>query len=187
MYKRQILLIADDYGVDMAQLYNDPAADLPPTPNLNALMDDGVLFENAWTNPICSPTRAAMLTGRYGFRTGIGNTVSNTGTPGLPYAEFVLPEAISAGSPFTHTHANVGKWHLGTSALGGRFHPTDTGYDHFSGLLSGGLSDYYDWTKVKGTTSTPVTTYATTDTVNDAIEWLDTQHEQDKPLSLIHI
>ena len=179
-----ILIIADDFGKDMAQLYNDPGADLPPTPNINALLDNGVLFENAWTNPICSPTRAAMLTGRYGFRTGIGNVVQASSSIGLSLDEFVLPEAISAGSPFSYTHANVGKWHVGNQALGGRNHPNLSGYDHFSGLLRGGLDDYNNWSKVTNGSAMTITNYATTETVDDAIDWLDLQHPQDKPFFL---
>lgn len=182
-----ILIIADDYGVDMAALYNDnendSAADLPPTPHIDALLDDGVLFENAWTNPICSPTRAAMLTGRYGFRTGVGDPVSPT-EEGIRLDEFTLPEAITAGSTFEYTHANIGKWHLSTQQNGRRDNPNLSGYDHFSGLIRGGLNNYSEWTKVVNGTNVDVTNYATTETVNDAIGWLDVQHQQDKPFFL---
>ena len=174
-----MLIIADDYGVDMAALYNS-GAELPPTPNIDALFDDGVLFENGWTNPICTPTRAAMLTGRYGFRTGVGQVLSNSDV-GLQLSEFTLPEAISAGSPLTYTHANIGKWHLSTQANGGRNNPNLAGYDHFSGLLRGGLSDYNSYSKVVNGSAITVTNYATTETVDDAITWLDEQNQQDKP------
>ena len=55
-----LLIIADDYGVDSSLLYNSTAngASLPPTPNLVALAQSGVLFRNAYVNPVCSPTRA---------------------------------------------------------------------------------------------------------------------------------
>ena len=76
-----LLLIADDYGVDKASLYNTSGA-TPPTPVIDSMRDHGVLFENAWANPICSPTRATMLTGRYGFRTGIGTVVTGA-QPGI--------------------------------------------------------------------------------------------------------
>ncbi|MEM9775698.1 MAG: sulfatase-like hydrolase/transferase [Chloroflexota bacterium] len=176
-----ILIIADDFGIEMSQLYTT-AADLPPTPILNDLMSEGVLFNNAWTYPICTPTRAAILTGRYGFRTGVGSLQDNSDV-GLQLSEFTIPEAISAGSPFTYTHANIGKWHLSTQANGARDNPNLAGYDHFSGLLRGGLSagGYSDWTKVVNGTSVTVTNYATTETVDDAISWLGTQNGDDKP------
>ncbi|MFK7801301.1 MAG: sulfatase-like hydrolase/transferase [Anaerolineae bacterium] len=178
-----ILIIADDFGVDMVALYNESAADLPPTPNIDALLDEGVLFENAWTNPICSPTRAAMLTGRYGFRTGVGDPVANT-DEGIRLSEFTLPEAITAGSSFDYTHANIGKWHLSSQQNGARDNPNLSGYDHFSGVLRGGLRDYSEWTKVVNGTNVDVTNYATTETVNDAISWIDDQNQQDKPFFL---
>src|SRR5689334_232360 len=68
--KNILLVIADDYGIDGQSLYNNnPAASLPPTPNINALAARGVRFANAYGYPTCSPTRSAILTGRYGFRT----------------------------------------------------------------------------------------------------------------------
>src|SRR5262249_35457602 len=67
-----LLIIADDYGVDSSSLYNTNAsASLPPTPNIVALAQSGVLFRNAYAYPVCSPTRACLITGRFGFRTGI--------------------------------------------------------------------------------------------------------------------
>src|SRR4026209_2866085 len=67
-----LLIIADDYGIDSHSLYNtNTAASLPPTPTINALARRGVLFRNAYGQAVCSPSRCAMLTGRYGFRTGV--------------------------------------------------------------------------------------------------------------------
>src|SRR5678815_3125940 len=72
-----LLIIADDYGVDGNSLFNSTngGAVLPPTPNIASLMTNGVVFRNAYANPICSPTRACLLTGRHGFRTGVGDVV----------------------------------------------------------------------------------------------------------------
>src|SRR5262245_52162050 len=66
-----LLLIADDLGVDQLAAYGI-GANPPPTPNLDQLIASGVLFQSAWSQPTCSPTRATIQTGRYGFRTGIG-------------------------------------------------------------------------------------------------------------------
>ena len=66
-----VLILADDFGVDMVRAYGEGAAP-PCTPNIDAMAARGMLFRNAWSSPVCSPARAAILTGRYGFRTGIG-------------------------------------------------------------------------------------------------------------------
>ena len=66
-----LLVIADDLGTDWLGLYGQ-SPDPPSTPNLDALAAGGIVFTNAWANPLCSPTRAALFTGRYGFRTGVG-------------------------------------------------------------------------------------------------------------------
>jgi hypothetical protein len=70
-----LLVIVDDFGVDLVGAYGE-AADPPCTPTIDGLVAEGVLFRNAWTNPVCSPTRAALFTGRYGFRTGIGGVIT---------------------------------------------------------------------------------------------------------------
>ena len=66
-----LMIIADDLGVDMLSMYGR-GADIPPTPNIDALKAKGVMFRNAWSNPFCSPTRATIQTGQYSLRTGVG-------------------------------------------------------------------------------------------------------------------
>ena len=61
-----LILLIDDVGIDQIGLYGETATN-PPTPNIDRLAARGVLFRNAWVYPWCSPTRAAILTGRYGF------------------------------------------------------------------------------------------------------------------------
>src|SRR5206468_7387156 len=108
-----LLIIADDYGVDSSSLYNTNAsASLPPTPTIASLAQSGVLFRNAYVNPVCSPTRACLITGRYGFRTGIGDVIAGAGSPTLTAAEFTLPEAFAANASYGYQLAHFGKWHL---------------------------------------------------------------------------
>ncbi|MCP4806252.1 MAG: sulfatase-like hydrolase/transferase [Proteobacteria bacterium] len=66
---RVLILIADDFGVDVMRAYSGAGA---PMPNVERVCDEGIRFERAWANHLCSPTRATLVTGRYGFRTGIG-------------------------------------------------------------------------------------------------------------------
>src|SRR5690349_13600239 len=108
-----LLIIADDYGADSSSLYNSTAlgASLPPTPNIEALARIGVLFQNAYANPICSPTRACLMTGRHGFRTGVGDVIMGAGSPTLTAAEMTLPEALATGTAGRYQMAQFGKWH----------------------------------------------------------------------------
>src|SRR3954447_6224008 len=93
-----LLIIADDYGVDSSSLYNstNTGASLPPTPNIVSLAQSGVLFRNGYANLVCSPTRACLITGRHGFRTGIGNVIVGAGSVVLTSSEFTLPEVFAA-------------------------------------------------------------------------------------------
>ncbi len=165
-----LLIIADDFGTDNLSLLNTNAsASLPPMPTIHLLATNGVLFRNAWAYPTCSPSRCALLTGRYGFRTGIGSALAAVGDPELPASELTLPEVLTAHAPGYH-HASVGKWHLSFSngdpnTLGG--------WTHFNGSLRGALPDYSQWPKVvNGRLFPGYTNYATTDNVNGALEWI---------------
>ncbi len=171
-----LLIIADDYGFDSSSLYNsNPAASQPPTPNIAALAQRGVLFRNAYANPVCSPTRSCIITGQYGFRTGIGTVVGGaTGAPPLMAAQFTLPEAFAANPGAGYSLAQFGKWHLGSGGVAGANFPnTRGGWPHYAGGLGGAIENYTNWTKtVNGVTTSNYTVYATTDLVNDAVTWI---------------
>ncbi len=161
-----IVILADDLGVDKIgvysrdDLYGHPGegASPGPTPTVDRLAREGILFRNAYADPVCSPTRAATLTGRHGFRTGIGTPANAE----LPLDEVILPELLGA----THRTAAVGKWHLGGQLAD---HPNDSGFERFIGTLTN-VTDYYSWPKTtNGVTVEGRTVYATTDNVNDAI------------------
>lgn len=166
-----LLVVADDLGADGLAFSNtNAAASLPPTPTLDALAARGVVFRQAYANPTCSPTRAALLTGRYGFRTGVTEVLDTPGVNGVWTNEFTLPEALAA----THRCASIGKWHLGGNATG----PNQAGgWPQFSGSTGGALGTgsgaYTSWTKVSnGVTRVGHTNYATKDNVDDALTWL---------------
>jgi arylsulfatase A-like enzyme len=92
-----LILLIDDVGIDQIGLYGETATN-PPTPNIDRLAARGVLFRNVWVYPWCSPTRAAILTGRYGFRTGIGRNTSrvpNYPTSALAFLAEPEPEVVS--------------------------------------------------------------------------------------------
>jgi arylsulfatase B len=169
-----LLIIADDYGIDSCSLYNtNIAASQPPTTNLTALAKNGILFRNAYSNPVCSPTRACLITGRYGFRTGIGDVIMGPGSSVLTAPEITLPEVFGANPSLGYQLAHFGKWHLNNN-------PTSPnsigGWPHYAGNLLGALTSYTNWTKtVDGVSTANYTNYATTDIVNDAVAWIQSQ------------
>lgn len=128
-----LLIVADDLG------YNDVGfqggRDIP-TPNLDRLAASGVRCTNGYVSyPVCSPSRAGFLTGRYQQRFGHefnpGWDPSST-TIGLPLSQTTLADALhNAG----YTTGAVGKWHLGAHP---QFHPNRRGFDEFFGFLGGG-------------------------------------------------
>jgi arylsulfatase B len=176
--ERSILLIlADDVGVDASTLEPTPPryATTPPaapTPRLLALAKRGVLFTNAWATPGCSPTRATIFTGRYGFRTGVGSPIPperDSPIPSLPTSEFGLPKAFKAAMGDKYLLAHIGKWHLSR----GTGDPNDYGWPYFAGpdpsQTTGDLPDYFNWPKTVNKVTHTSTTYNTTDVVNEAI------------------
>lgn len=106
------------------------------TPNMDRLAREGVKFTNAFVaSPVCSPSRAAFLTGRYGTELGITDWIAPNeaeGGMGLPPGTITWPQILQQHGWRT---ALIGKWHLGEQS---QFHPTRRGFDHFYGFLGGG-------------------------------------------------
>lgn len=173
-----LILLADDLGVSDVARYG-VSTDPVNTPVLDRLAGRGVTFRNAWSNPVCSPTRACIQTGRHAFRTGIGFLVTQH-SKALDPSEWTIPEVLAAATPTAYTSATFGKWHLGNSTVGGLSAPTVAGYGHFAGNLTSlidNLETYSQWTKVVNGVAAPMVTYNTTDIVDDAIAWLATAPE----------
>src|SRR5262249_2740323 len=140
-----IVILADDQGSVDAGCYG--AHDLF-TPALDSLAARGVRFTQFYSAaPVCSPSRAGLLTGRYPWLAGMPNNAdapaseaidnSNLLTgDGLPHSELTMAELFrSAG----YATALIGKWHLGT---GEGHQPLDHGFDYFFGFLSGCIDNY---------------------------------------------
>ena len=112
------------------------------TPNIDKLAKAGAVLESFYVQPVCSPTRAALLTGRYATHTGV-YTVVRPGAPwGLPLSERTLPQALREAG---YTTAICGKWHLGEFQP--EYTPTHRGFDQQYGHMFGML-DYF--TKMRG-------------------------------------
>jgi len=135
-----LLIFVDDLGYCDTELYG---CDTVPTPNINRLADEGVLFTDGYvSSPVCSPSRAGLLTGRHQQRFGhefLPSTAADS-TSGLPMGEVTLADVMRDAGYVT---GMVGKWHLGVQK---QFHPTNRGFDEFFGMTTWG-ADYVDPTR----------------------------------------
>ncbi|XP_077981419.1 arylsulfatase B-like [Glandiceps talaboti] len=129
-----VFILADDLG------WNDIGWNNPEvkTPVLDELARGGVLMNNTYSQPICTPTRAALMTGYYPFRTGLQHSILwRFQKSGLPLHFKILPQKLKDVGYLTHL---VGKWHLGYSKWD--LTPTKRGFDSFYGHLGGMTSSY---------------------------------------------
>ena len=94
-----ILIIADDIGTDYFGFY-EYGKDTVDVPNIRFLLKKGIRFSNAMSNPVCSSTRARILTGRYSFRTKVGGIVGGEGGSNpLDTSETTIPRLLNAYNP----------------------------------------------------------------------------------------
>lgn len=151
------VIVLDDIGHEFL--------DAAQTPVIDALAAEGILFTQAWAYPLCSAARAALVTGRHGFRTGIGTAIKHDQTSvGLPLDEVTIAELLPEPCE------TYGKWHLGPRPSD----PTDQGFDLYSGcrwnLGQQGGTGYYKYVKTVGGVDAIHKAYATTDTTDDALQ-----------------
>ena len=166
-----IFIIADDLGWDAFGNYPNITSTKAITPTLDSLARNGITFTNYWVTPLCTPTRAALLTGRYAFRTGVGGI-----NPALDYlhsTETIIHKYLTDHTGNAYATALIGKWHVtGPTDLSA---PENFGIQYFLGYTGGEVSDYYNWTQVSGGAQQNITTYATTYFVNKSIDWIQQQ------------
>lgn len=133
-----VLILADDLGYGDLSSYG--AADMR-TPHIDALVKAGIRFDHAYANcPVCSPSRAALLTGRYQEFVGVPGVIRTHAENNWGYLAAdatLLPKVLSVTGYHT---ACIGKWHLGLASPNT---PTDRGFDHFHGFLGDMMDDYY--------------------------------------------
>ena len=133
-----VLILVDDLGYGDLSSYG--ATDLK-TPHIDSLVTAGMRFDNFYANcPVCSPTRASLLTGRYPDLVGVPGVIrthitSNWGF--LAPRAVLLPKLLNRAGYHT---AIVGKWHLGLESPNT---PNERGFDHFHGFLGDMMDDYY--------------------------------------------
>lgn len=193
-----LVIVLDDLGTDKLKMYRENI-DAAPTPNLDALWFRGIQFTNAHVNPVCSPTRAAILTGRHGMRTGIGTHISPGDNPpfGLPNEEVLLPELLRDATSGAYASGAFGKWHM-TLLSGDDCHAGVNGFDRYQICIANNR-DYYIWRKISNdpnnprecsSTDIPVpgetdpyseNTWNSSVTRRDAVTWIRDELDRDQP------
>ena len=120
-----VILLADDLGYGDLACYGNPEA---RTPNLDRLAGEGVRFTDGYASlPVCSPSRAGLLTGRNANRYGIRDWIPSNSGVYLPRTEVTLARVLrDAGYRTGH----FGKWHLNSRTDGSEPTPMDHGFDH---------------------------------------------------------
>ncbi len=130
-----VFLLADDLGRDDTGFMGGTEI---KTPHLDRLANVGAVLDAFYVQPVCSPTRAALMTGRYPMRHGLQVSVIRPyAQHGLPLDERTLPQALREAG---YTTAICGKWHLGH--FDAAYLPTRRGFDHQYGHYNGAL-DYF--------------------------------------------
>ncbi len=164
-----LLIIADDMGVDALNGYlNSPV--LPQTPTLDSLRNAGLNFVNAWASPVCTPTRANIMSAKYGNKTGV------LGVPGnLDTVHTSLFQSINTLTNDQYATAVIGKWHISNPS--DYNHPSQLGVGHYEGFFSGGIGNYFNWTKVEDGVESTITDYATAHLTTEAIDWVNDQNQ----------
>ncbi len=164
-----LFIIADDMGKDATYGFSEGSLK-PATPNINKLKNTGLSFSNLWVTPTCSPTRAAIITGKYGYRTGVKWAGDKLAT-----SENILHNYIKQQTGNIYTTALIGKWHL--SGNNSNINPETFGIDYFAGMASGTVADYYNWSISEDGSSSTETEYATKYLTDLAIDWIDIQEK----------
>lgn len=174
-----LLVLLDDVGVDKISAYGAHPEPVQ-TPVIDGLAARGVRFTQAWAEPVCSPTRAALLTGRHPRRTGLGDALDWLEDDfSLSRDEVTIPEVLGLAG---YRSAAIGKWHVSTRAAEDPLRdPNLHGFERYAGHLGQIRTwhvpdtvghSYYRWDRVADGELTLETRYVTTAQIDDALDAL---------------
>ena len=192
-----VFIFADDLGVGDIGVYG---GEMIQTPNIDALAASGVVFDQAYaSHPVCSPSRAGFMSGRYQQRHGWEyNPAESIETSGMDAEQTTVADVLKSAGYQTNM---VGKWHLGYLP---QFHPLSRGFDEYFGVLAGGsifvdqsrpdVESMGDWPQQRdrlkgvydGSELVQVDEYLTDVFTNRATEFIERQHDAPFFLYLSH-
>ncbi|MFB6247715.1 MAG: arylsulfatase [Salinibacter sp.] len=163
-----LVVLADDQGWGDLGVNGNTAVQ---TPHLDSLARQGAVFEHFYVQPVCSPTRAELLTGRYHPRGGVHGT--SAGAERLDLDEHTIGETFRQAGYATGV---FGKWHNGSQYP---YHPNARGFGTFYGFTSGHWGHYFGWTLEQGARLVEGTGYLPNDLTDRALSFIEAH--QDEP------
>ncbi|MEM6777029.1 MAG: arylsulfatase [Planctomycetota bacterium] len=165
-----LVILSDDQGWGDLSVHGNTNL---RTPNVDSLARDGAHFERFYVCPVCAPTRAEFLTGRYHPRGGV--TGVSTGTERLDLDERTIADVFRANGYATGA---FGKWHNGMQYP---YHPNGRGFDEFYGFCSGHWGHYFDASLEQNGQLVRGEGFCIDDFTNHAMEFIEESVKQDRP------
>jgi arylsulfatase A len=178
-----VIMLADDLGAGDLSCYGSPEN---KTPHLDQLAKDGLQFNDFYAaSAVCSPSRAALQTGRFSVRAGVYSWVATSQNMHLRVEETTIAELLKAAGYAT---AHIGKWHLGyglTDDVSGP-DPGDHGYDHWLATGNNAQPSHHNPNNFvrNGKALGEVKGYSCQIVADEAIKWLDQHRNKKKPFFL---
>ncbi|MEM1441986.1 MAG: sulfatase [Verrucomicrobiota bacterium] len=177
-----ILVLADDLGYGDLACYGN---EIVETPHLDRFASEGMLFTDCYSaSANCSPSRAGLMTGRVPWRAGIHNWIPMMSPMHLPASEITIATLLRE-SGYDTCHS--GKWHLnGLFNLPGQPQPSDHGFQHWFSVQNNALpnhKDPYNFVR-NGIPTGPIEGYSADIVTEEAIDWLRSGRDQEKPFFL---
>ncbi len=164
-----LFIFSDDHAYQAISAYGGMLKDIAPTPNIDRIADEGILFNRCLvTNSICGPSRATVLTGKYGHLNGF---ISNEGGMRFDGSQQTFPKLMQKAG---YTTGIIGKWHLGSKP---------TGFDYWEVLPGQGFYYNPEFLNVNGKHTE--TGYVTDIITDKAINWMKENVQGDKPFLLM--
>ena len=163
-----VIVLTDDQGWGDLSVHGNTNLS---TPRIDSLAADGAIFSRFYVQPVCAPTRAEMLTGRYHPRTGVRGV--STGQERMNIDESTLADMLKNAGYATGA---FGKWHNGTQHP---YHPNSRGFDEYYGFTSGHWGNYFDTVMDHNGKITRGKGFIIDDLTTHALEFID--ENQDKP------